>query len=566
MRAALAEPTLRRALAVFLVFGILEEAVWLGLLLYAHDIGGTVAVGAIAVAQLVPATALAPVTATWLDRLPVRAGLVLAYGSTALATLVVGVLLVVDAPVGLVVAAAVVQSSAVSMGRPAHFAALPRLADLPSRLVAANAASGTVDSLGVLLGPLAVAVALTTWGAAPLVVVLALLMGAGALALSRAPIHAPPAHTHGSHAHLTGSGASPDGSGASHPDGSSASPDGSGASLDGSGASDADAPPEPFLQAATRGVREVRRIPGAFTLLLVVGLMWVVQGALDVLGVSFAIDVLEAGDEGASLIAAGNGTGLLLGSIAAVVLVGVARLTRVVVIGAVVSGSALAVVGATQTLLLAVVLVALSAMARLFVDVAGRTLLHRNADGRVLARVFGVQEAVMSGGLAIGAAFAPIAVALVGERLAFVATGVLLAVPAMLALPSLRALDHSGVLAAERIELLRGQDLFAPLAPPQLERLALSSMRMGTVAGDVLIEQGDEGDRFYAVHSGQYRVDKDGETVAVLGPGTYFGEIALLRNVPRTASVICIEDGDLLVLEREPFLVAMSQARPPARD
>lgn len=546
MRAALAEPALRRALAVFLVFGILEEAVWLALLLYAHDIGGAAAVGAIAVAQLVPATALAPVTATWLDRLSVRAGLVLAYASIAVATLLVGLLLLVDAPVGVVIVAAVVQTSAVTMGRPAHFAALPRLADLPSRLVAANAASGTVDSLGVLLGPLAVTVALTTWGAAPMVMALAVLLGGGVVALARTPLHAvsAPADARGTPEHVPATGAS----------------------ADGSGAFDVETHPEPFLKAATRGVREVRRIRGAFTLLLVVGLMWVVQGALDVLGVSFAIDVLEAGDQGAAVIAAGNGTGLLVGSLAAVVLVGVARLSRVVVVGAAVGGAALAVVGATQTLLVAVVLVALSAVARLFVDVAGRTLLHRNADGRVLARVFGVQEAVMSGGLALGAALAPAVVALAGDRFAFVATGALLAVPALLALPSLRALDHSGVLAAARIELLRGLDLFSPLAPPQLERLALSSTRIETVAGDVLIEQGAEGDRFYAVHRGQYRVDKDGETVAVLGAGTYFGEIALLRDVPRTATVVCIEDGDLLVLERVPFLVAMSQARPPAWD
>jgi hypothetical protein len=200
------------------------------------------------------------------------------------------------------------------------------------------------------------------------------------------------------------------------------------------------------------------------------------------------------------------------------------------------------------------------------VDVAGRTLLHRNADGRVLARVFGVQEAVLTGGLAIGAALAPALVALADDRAAFVATGAILALPALLALPPLRALDSSGVLAAERISLLRALDLFAPLAPPQLERLALSSTRHTTQAGELLIRQGDDGDRFYAVHSGRYRVDKDGETVALLGAGTYFGEIALLRDVPRTASVVCVEDGDVLALEREPFLVAMSQARPPSRD
>ena len=527
VRAALSEPALRRALLAFLVYGILEEGVWLALLLYAHDVGGAVAVGVVAVAQLVPATLLAPLTATWLDRLSVRAGLVLAYGSTAATTAVLGVLLVLGAPVGVVVLAAVVQSAALTMARPAHFAALPRLADLPSRLVAANAASGTVDSLGVLLGPLVVTLALTSWDVAPLVVVLSALVGVAAWSVSR--IHAP-------HEQARSVGAP------------------------------ADAAPEPFVRAATRGVREVRRIPGAFALLMIVGLMWVVQGALDVLGVSFAIEVLDAGDEGAASIAAGNGAGLLIGSLAAVALVAVARLSRVVVLGAVIGGLTLAAVGSTDTLAVVVVLVAVSAVARLFVDVAGRTLLHRNADDRVLARVFGVQEAVLTGGMALGAAIAPLLVALVGERAAFGIVGALFALPALVALPALRALDRSGVLAAERITLLRRLDLFAPLSPPQLERLALSSGLREAEPGEVLIHQGDIGDRFYAVRSGSYSVEIDGLEVAVLGAGDYFGEIALLRDVPRTASVTAVDDGDLLVLEREPFLLAMSQARPPARE
>jgi hypothetical protein len=378
----------------------------------------------------------------------------------------------------------------------------------------------------VLLGPLVVTFALTSWDVAPLVVVLSVVMAGAAWGVMRiqAPHERPPA---GDHAEVT---------------------------------------PEPFVQAAMQGVREVRRIPGAFALLVIVGLMWVVQGALDVLGVSFAIDVLEAGDEGAASIAVGNGAGLVVGSLAAVALVAVARLSRVVVVGAVVGGLTLAAVGATDTLALAVVLVAVSAVARLFVDVAGRTLLHRNADDRVLARVFGVQEAVLTGGMAVGAALAPLLVALVGDRAAFAVVGALFAVPALVAVPALRALDRSGVLAAERIRVLHGLDLFAPLSPPQIERLALSSGVHEAETGERLIEQGDIGDRFYAVRSGRYEVDIDGSQVALLGPGDYFGEIALLRDVPRTASVTSMDDGELLVLEREPFLLAMSQARPPARE
>ena len=525
LRSVLQEQALRRALAAFLVFIIAEEAVWLGILLYAHDVGGSAAVGAVAVAQLVPATLAAPVTATWVDRLSVRAALGAAYGTVAAATGLVALLLLVEGPAWMVVLAAVVNSTVVTLGRPAHLSALPKMAELPSHLVAGNAVTGTIEALGVLLGPVTVSLALLADGVGPLFAVLAVLLGLGALLVSTTPVpdHLAPTR-------------------------------------------DEDEVPESFLRAATMGVREVRRIPGALALLVLVGLGFVLQGALDVLGVSFAIDLLDAGDQGASAIAAGNGLGLLIGAAAAVVLVGVARLSWAFVAGAVAGGAAMAAVGLTDTLLLALVFVVLSGFARSFVDVAGRTLLHRNADARAMARVFGVQEAVLMGGLAVGAALAPLAIALVGERAAFALIGAVLALPALVSLPLLTALDHSGVLARRRIALLRNLDLFAPLAPPELERLAVSSQRCSTVDGEVIIEQGAVGDCFYVVESGEYRVDKHGVPVALLGPGDYFGEIALLRDVPRTASVVCVASGQVIALERDVFLTAMSRALPSEPD
>ncbi len=522
LRAALKEQALRRALIAYFAFTIAEEAVWLAVLLYAHDLGGASAVGAVAVAQLVPATLLAPVTATWLDRMPVHTGVTLAYAAAGAATVGLGLLLVVGAPVWTIVLAAVAQSAAVALGRPAYFAALPRLAEMPSHLVAANAVTGSVESLGVMLGPLAVAVALTATGVEPLVVGLGLAVCLGAVLVATAR---PPAH--------------------------------------GLVQDRGDQDPEPFMRAATLGVREIRRIPGAFMLLVLVGLGWVLQGALDVLGVSFAVDVLEAGDEGASLLAAGNGLGLLVGSAAAaVVLIGVARLSRVVVVGSAVGGLVLAALGMTDTLVLALILLVISGIGRSFVYVAGVTLLHRNVDDRVMARVFGVQEAVLTGGMAIGAAAAPVAIALVGTQAAFAVTGAVLLVPALLALSRLRSLDRTGIVAAQRIALLRGLSLFTPLTTPDLERLALGSEWCPALVGQTLIVQGADGDCFYAVESGRYRVDIDGEPVADLGPGDYFGEIALLRDVPRTASVTCTEAGEVVVMERDVFLTAMGRSRP----
>jgi hypothetical protein len=519
LRAALAESRLRRALVLYLVFIVTEEAVWLGILLYAHDVGGATAVGLVAVAQLVPAMVFAPAGSTVLDRLTLRARLTLAFGSIAVAVGLLAGLLLLGAPAWAVLLAAVLSTVVITLGRPAYYGGLPMLAEMPSHLVAANAVTGTIEALGVLLGPLTVAVALTVSGIGPLFAVLAALLALGTVLLAAT--------------HATGH------AGADRPE-----------------------EHEPFLRSAAEGVREVRRIPGALVLLGLVGLGFVLQGALDVLGVVFAIEVLEAGEQGASLIAASNGLGLLLGAAAAVVLVGVARLSPVFVLGAVAGGGLLAAVGLTDTLLAALVFVVLSGVARSFADVSGRTLLHRNADDRVMARVFGIREAVLTGGLAVGAALAPVAVALVGARGAFVAVGVLFAVPAVLSLRLLAHLDTTGVLARQRIALLRRLSLFAPLGVPEIERLAMSSAPSHPVRGDVLIRQGDVGDRFYAVESGEYCVDVDGVEVARLGAGDYFGEIALLRDVLRTATVTCTRDGSLLVLDRDVFLTAMTMTRP----
>jgi hypothetical protein len=517
LRAALAEPMLRRALLLFLLFIVTEEAIWLGILLYAYEVGGAVLVGVVAVVQLLPAVAFAPVGATWLDRMTVRARLLRSYGLIAATVGTTGVLVVAQAPPAFVIASAVLATVVITLGRPAHFGALPQLSELPSNLAAANSVSGSLEALGVLLGPVTVAFALTVGDVGTLFVLLAVAMAAGLATLVRAP--------------------------------RSRYEDGLGM-------------PEPFLASLTQGVWEIRRIPGAFTLLVLVGLTFVLQGALDVLGVVFALDVLAAGDEGASAIAASNGLGLLLGAAASVVLIGVARLSPVFVAGCVAGGVLLAAVGLTSTLLLALVLVALSGLARSFSEVAGRTLLHRNADDAVMARVFGVREAVLTAGLAVGAALAPLAITWVGERGAFAVVGAVLVLPALLCLPWLLALDRSGVVARHRIRLLRALDLFAPLAPPELERLAVSSRRIEACAGEVLIRQGDPGDCFYAVESGAYVVDIDGVEVARLGTGRYFGEIALLRDVPRTATVTCVEDGTLVALDRDVFLAAMTQGRP----
>jgi signal-transduction protein with cAMP-binding, CBS, and nucleotidyltransferase domain len=165
-------------------------------------------------------------------------------------------------------------------------------------------------------------------------------------------------------------------------------------------------------------------------------------------------------------------------------------------------------------------------------------------------------------GLAVGSAAAPLLVTVLGAEGALLAAGGALVALAVLGWPRLRRIDAAAGGPARDFDLLVSLPIFTPLAQHVAERLAghLVPVRVG--AGGVVIREGDEGDRFYIVRDGHVAVTKGGRRVAELGPGDSVGEIALLRDVPRTATVTAIDDVDLLALEREVFLEAVTGSMP----
>ena len=187
-------------------------------------------------------------------------------------------------------------------------------------------------------------------------------------------------------------------------------------------------------------------------------------------------------------------------------------------------------------------------------DVVTFTLLQRAADDELLARVFGVLESMMRAAIGLGA----VGVALLASNASLSTTLIVVAAlqPIGLAIAwrGLRRVDRLAGAPPERIALLRSIEMFAYLTPAGMERVAshLEPLRAGM--GDVVIRQGDIGDRVYLVEGGALEVLKDGAHVADLGPGTMVGEIALLRDVPRTATVVARIDSDLYALGREEFL------------
>ena len=281
--------------------------------------------------------------------------------------------------------------------------------------------------------------------------------------------------------------------------------------------------------------------------------------------VVLSIDVLGLGDAGAGYLSAAFGAGGAIGIAATATLVGRRRLVPALVAGTLAWSVALAVLGLQEAIAGAFLLLAVAGAGRIVLDVAGRTLLQRTAPTDVLARVFGVVEGLSMAGLAVGSLLASALVALGGARAGLL--GVAAVMPLLLLLTGHRLLraDARANVPVVEISLLRSLPIFAPLPAPALEGLAKSLTTVDLPAGEVFIRQGDHGDRFYIVCNGQVAVDIDGEQVAERGRGEGIGEIALLRDVPRTATVRTLAPTRLYALERDPFVAAVTGHDPSAR-
>ena len=450
------------------------------------------------------------------DRMRRDRALALGYLLQSIAALLCGVALLV-APAPIAYATAVLSACAITLTRPVHNAILPDLAVTPGELTAANSVSSSAEGIGITVGPLVNAMLISWGGPASVLLVAAGVMLVVAIATSRLNLREGESRAHAGHG---------------------------------------------LVHDALEGIRALRDDLPAAGLPLFVGAQFVVLGMLDIFLAVLAIDVLGVGEQGAGVLAAGIGLGGLLGAAATAVLVGRRRLATPIQIAVGAASGATASLALVSVFGRAILVLVAAGAARTFFDVGGRTLLQRSVPADVLSRVFGLQEAMHMLGLAVGSALAPVFIALFGYRGAFVAAGIILLAAGVFAWPAMHLLDRRAMLPdPDRFALLRSLDLFAPLAQRVLEQLTVRAVPATASAGDVLIREGDPGDRFYVITSGTTEVETGGAHVATVGPGEYVGEIALLRDVPRTATVRALTDLELLVLEREDFLEAVTGSR-----
>ena len=298
---------------------------------------------------------------------------------------------------------------------------------------------------------------------------------------------------------------------------------------------------------------------------LLMGLLmgeFLIWGAMDVLFVVLALDVLALGQGWVGYLNAAFGAGGIIGGVAAMALVGRLRLAPPIATGVLAFGGALILIALWPSALAAVVLLVLSGAGRTVLDVGCRTLLQRTTPADVLGRVFGLLEGLAMAGLALGALLIPPLVALGGSKAAVVGSGLLLPALGILMARRLVAVDRGAKVPVVEIALLRSMPLFAPLPAPAIEGLARALEPVQLPAGKVVMHMGEEGDRFYAIAGGEVEVSRDGAMVARLGRAAGFGEIALLEDVPRTATVTALTDVLLYALEKGPFVTAVTGHAP----
>jgi MFS family permease len=283
-----------------------------------------------------------------------------------------------------------------------------------------------------------------------------------------------------------------------------------------------------------------------------------VRGALGVFLVVVAIDLLGIGESGVGVLTAAFGVGGILGALAGIALVGRGRLGRPFQLALAGWGLPLVVLGVFPESGLALVCLGLSGLANSLLDVSGFTSMQEHSDERMVGRIFGLFELVIIVAVAAGALVAPLALDVLGTRGALVAAGGLLAVLAALAHGALGRIDDGMDVRTAELELLGRTSIFAPLPYAALRRLATSLGERRAGAGEVLVRQGEPGDVVYVIAQGRVSVDQNGEVIRELGADDVFGELALILDVPRTATVTATEGVVLRTLAREPFLAAVT--------
>lgn len=511
VRGVFANPNLRRIEIAYGGSAIGNYAFALTVGVYAFHHGGTTAVGLVAAVRLAAAATVAPFAAFLTDRLP-RERVLLA-SDLGRFTCTIGCAVLVSAQAGSLAVYALAVSTSVfgAVFRPAEASLLPRLASSPQELTAANITSSSFDSIGIFAGPALGAFMLALSGFTTAFGLVAVTFGWSALFVARLK---PPAVEHAAER----------------------------IERDGE-----------RLTGLVAGFRAIGAEPRLRLLIGLYGAQCFIAGALGVLTVAIALQLLGLGNAGVGLLQSACGIGAVLGAAVALALVARARLAGDFALGLLFWGAPFLLIAAVPDAYVAALALGIVGIGNSLVDISAMTLVQRTAPEEIAGRVFGVLESTIVASLALGALVTPGMIALIGVRGTLLPLGALLPVLAALSWRRLATIDDGARIPAVQLAALRTVPFLASLPLQTAEFLAGRLVRVSLLAGETLFELGDAGDRFYILDHGTLEVLLPEQTKVEHAPA-FTGEIALLRDVPRTATVRASVDADLWALDRDDFL------------
>jgi len=522
IRSVFRNPGLRRVELALTGSMIGDWAFATAVTVWAYGVGGVTAVGVWTAIRLTLMAVTAPVASMLADRFPRKSVMVSADLIRAVIITAAGLCLVLDTPAAPIFVLATLGGLLGTPFRCAQRALMPALANTPDELTASNGTGSTIESLSFFVGPTvgALLIAVTDvqtvffLDAATFVWSMVLVLGI------RVPKRDEPDRP--------------------------------------ARAEEDDEPAkESFLSEVSGGFRAIVADRDLAVVIWLVAAQTVVAGASAVFLVMMAVDVLGTGAHGVGYLNSVLGVGAILGGFLAIARATKHRLAQDMTVGVVLWAAPLLLVTIWASPVTVFAAVALLGLANPLVDVNMDTIVQRITPDAVMGRVFGALEACVISTMALGAFLMPALLHLWSLRVSLAVVGLGVTALALPFLPRMRRLD-ARLTAPAGLELLRAVPMFIPLTPATVEGLARKLVRVPARAGEVVLTEGAESDRFFIIESGRVEVTHDGAVLRHEGPGEFFGEIGLLRDVPRTATVTAVEDTVLLALGRDEFLAAVT--------
>jgi MFS family permease len=504
---------LLRVILAWAASNLASRASAIAVAVYAYEEGGAGAVGVVAFVRLIATAVLAPWLSVVADRVSRRLVMIVVEVLRGALFVALAILVAGSSPSWLVYGLAVLVAIVEPLFRSAQAAITPALVATPEELTAANVLASGVESVGLFLGPALGALLLAATSVEAVFVVSAGLVAVAVVLVLLLGIAGKPAR-------------------------------------------------EPHAERGHGLLEGWRCILAEPELRVVIGLFSVqtlVAGMFNVLVVVLAIEVLDLGTPGVGVLDGAVGIGALLAVLVAAGIATRGRLATSFAVGLLLWGVPLALVAVLPEVAVVIPLLVVVGVGNTLVDVAGITLMQRSAPDAVLGRVFGAFEALVVATMAIGSLLAPLLVAWLGPEWALAVAGLVLPVVLVPLWRPLVRVDAAAPAPDEAVAVLRGVPIFAPLPRPELERLALALVDVRVDPGSAVFTEGDVGDRFYVIREGTADVEVGSQRIRTLQAGDGFGEIALVHDVPRTATVRAVTDLELSALERDVFVGTLSR-------